>query len=102
MTQTKLKVVYSSNVTIINSSKNLATFDHKAGYDLKPVICTFTFMTSDNFVNDLKSSACAELGFYKYEVKNEDISLITLIPQEGYSNEKLEQAICFLFNKYGL
>lgn len=102
MTQTKLKVVYSRNVTIINSSKNLATFDHKAGYDLKPVICTFTFLISEGFVNDLKMFACVELGFHKYDIKNQDTSLITLIPLKGYSNEKLEQVICFLFKKYGL
>ena len=102
MIQTDIKIVHSKNVTIINSSKNLVTFDHRAGYDYKPVICTFSFMLSESFVNDLLELVDVELGFPHYEVKSPNISLITLLPQKGYSNESLESSISNLMVKYNL
>lgn len=92
--------------TTIDSEKHYMTFDRKAGDRSESIVCICLFWCTKEFLEDILSSKIVILlpnslyGFSKKGV-SESCSFV-LVPQFGYTNQKLEDVLCNLFEKYNL
>lgn len=93
------------SVTAIDSENNLLTFDHKAGESMKPIECLCLFYLPWGFLEDIKAAKIVlapEAGVLRSDVIGYEYAFFTLTPQFGYTNQKLEDVLCNLFEKYNL
>jgi len=89
--------------TIINSPTHFFSYDHKAGEKSKPIQCIFSFMIFPEFTKELLSSGIVNVKIFNgFEKEGYSVFSFVLVPQFGYSNQKFEDIICQLFEKYKL
>lgn len=100
-----ISVVHLRSTTAIDSENNLLTFDAKAGESMKPIICMCLFDLPWGFLDDIQTYKIVhapEAGTLRSDVIGYDFAIFTLTPQFGYTNQKLEDILCSLFDKYNL
>lgn len=100
-----ITVIHMKSTTGIDSLDNLLTFDHKAGESMKPIECVCLFEIPWGFLEDLRAYKIAlvpEAGVLTSNVIGYQFAFFTLTPQFGYTNQKLEDILCNLFEKYNL
>lgn len=101
-----ISIVHMKSTTAIDSNKNLFTFDYKAGESMKPITCMCLFEYFEEFLDAIQNSKIVKYVphtlsvFYAKEYSSNYSFIIQ--PQFGYSNQKLEDVICNLFEKYNL
>lgn len=94
------------SATIIDSENHYMSFDCRAGERNRPITCLCLFYASQDFLDDLEASkivSVKEGSFYSYPSNGETVSCsFTLIPKFSYTNQRLEEIIYHLFEKYKL
>ncbi|MDU1906435.1 MAG: hypothetical protein E6772_16820 [Dysgonomonas sp.] len=103
MNRKDIRIVRMECASIISSAQNFISYNYKAGEENKPILCIMTFDPTESILNDLKSSkiinAEIRLGYKKI---NYPLSMLTLTPLFGFTNQKLEDIFFELFEKYNL
>lgn len=100
-----ITVTHMKSATGIDSLDNLLTFDYKAGESMKPIECVCLFDLPWGFLEDLRAYKIAlvpEAGVLRSDVIGYEFAFFTIQPQFGYTNQKLEDILCNLFEKYNL
>lgn len=101
-----ISIVHIKSSTGIDSENHLLTFDYKAGESMKPITCVCTFYANQNFLDELEASKIVSIqsgSFYSYPSNGiSAVCSFTLLPKFSYTNQKLEDIMCNLFEKYKL
>lgn len=94
------------SATIIDSENHYMSFDCRAGERNRPITCLCLFYVGQDFLDDLEASKIVSIkegSFYSYPSNGESVSCsFTLIPKFSYTNQRLEEIIYHLFEKYKL
>lgn len=88
--------------TIISSTERFISYDHRAGNEDKPMQCIASFCPPEKFMNDLTGSKIITTGEIFGAAKRWEVFSFMLSPRFGYTNQKLEDIMCELFEKYNL
>lgn len=106
MTRKDIHIVRMQSATIIESSLRFISYDHKAGAEEKDIQCIVSFWPPESFIKDLVNSKIIHIkvsfGHRKMTVRESSVFLFVFTPQFGYTNQKLEDIFCELFEKYNL
>jgi hypothetical protein len=95
-----VQILRSKDIIVIDGSRFFAVFDSKAGESMKPILCTLSFGIDRRFFQELALIDFVSFDMTDYRVRNVDSAVITLRPQEGYTNQKLEDFFCRIVRKY--
>lgn len=103
MTRKDIRIVRMQSATIIDSPSNFISYDHRAGEFNEPIQCVKTFSYPVDFIKDLIASKIVNITIIHGDEKDKYASFcIVLKPLFGYTNQKLEDIFCELFEKYNL
>lgn len=105
MSRTDIRISHGTVATIVVSTDNVLTFDTADGKNMKQTRCICTFLFPEGFFDDLNNAkilsvikdSIAQIPQGKYSSSSFDF-----IPQFGYTNEKFEEILFSLFEKYKL
>lgn len=106
MAKISIIINHMRSATIIDSENHYMSFDCRAGDRNRPITCLCLFYVDQDFLDDLESSkivSVQEGSFFSYPSNGEAVSCsFTLIPKFSYTNQRLEEIIYHLFEKYKL
>ena len=89
--------------SIINSPRNFISYDHSAGEKSQLIKCITTFWTAGGFIKDLLDAKIVSIRIMTGSEKDGYASFILVLkPEFGYTNQKFEDILCELFEKYNL
>lgn len=100
MTRKDIQIVRMQYATAVHSPKKFITYNHHAGTEGKEIQCFASFWPPDGFIRDLANSRI--IRFKETVIKEPDAFAFVFTPLFGYTNQKLEDIFCELFEKYRL
>lgn len=103
MIRSDIHIIRMRCASIINSPRNFISYDHNVGEKGLLIKCITTFWTSGGFIKDLLNSKIVSIKIMSGSEKDGYASFILVLkPEFGYTNQKFEDILCELFEKYNL
>lgn len=106
MTRKDIQIVRMQYATAVHSPEKFITYDHHAGAEGNEIQCFTSFWPPDGFIRDLVNSKIIRIkirqGLKGPVIKEPDVFAFVFTPLFGYTNQKLEDIFCELFEKYRL
>jgi len=103
MIRTDIKIIRMHCATLIHTPKTFVSYDHIAGEENMPIQCIMSFRPEKAFTDTLEKSKIITIKERNgYKNINYPFSQFLFTPQFGYTNQKLEDIICELLEKYNL
>ena len=103
MMRSDIKITRMQCASIINSPRNFFSYDHSVGEKEQPIKCITTFWTAGGFIKELLDTKIVSIKIMNGSEKDGYASFILVLkPEFGYTNQKFEDILCELFEKYNL
>lgn len=101
--ESKIRVVYNEASIIIDSPRTFISFDQRYALKRYPIPCELFFKPIPEVLMMIESSGIVEIDpdFTRYSTES-GICSILLVPQSGYSNEKMIRMFTCLLIKFEL
>ena len=103
MLRTDIKIIRMQCATIISSPKRFISFDQSANDKSRPINCVISFRPPEDFMKDLSATGIVKVNIL-HGIEKDFCTAFScqLLAQFGYTNQKLEDIICELFEKHNL
>lgn len=103
MIRSDIKITRMQSASVIHSPSNFISYDHKAGESNSIIKCITTFYTDGKFLQDLQLAKIITIESIDGQDQQGYASVMLLLkPEFGYTNQKLEDILSELFEKYNL
>ncbi len=101
--ESQIRVVYNEASIIIDSPQTFISFDQRYASKGYPIPCELFFNPIPEVMMMIESSGIVEIDpdFTRYSPESRVCSML-LIPQDGYSDEKMIQMFSLLLTKFNL